>query len=318
MSLKSDTPNGSPAVPSKPQRVLACVLCQQRKVKCNRKFPCNNCTKSRAQCVPATLATRRRKLRFPERELLDRLHKYEDLLRQNNIQFQGLDKDSTGEGESTNADGSVASDDEQPEANGRKRKFENRYALHIRSHFFRDPNSSRNIWQVINQGEDIAHDVVREVEIIKAWDHFRKNDNILFGTPGTAVDLSGVHPGPVQILKLWQVYLENVNPLLKVTHTPSLQPRIIEAAGNFTNIDPVLETLMFSIYCVSILSLAEDDCMAMFGSSKQHLLPRYQFGCQQALLNCGFLRRSDRDCLTALYFYLVSISQGQVDIRQRF
>jgi hypothetical protein len=114
---------------------------------------------------------------------------------------------------------------------------------------------------------------------------------------------------PAQILKLWQIYLDNVNPLLKVTHTPSLQPRIIEAAGNYTDIDPLLETLMFSIYCVAILSLPEDDCMAIFGSSKQHLLPKFQLGCQQALLNCGFLRRNDRDCLTALYLYLVSTSR---------
>lgn len=87
----------SPAPPrpfsqlSKPQRVLACKLCQQRKLKCDRKFPCEKCTKSRAQCVPATLAPRhRRRRRFPERELLERLRRYEGLLRQHNINFEPL------------------------------------------------------------------------------------------------------------------------------------------------------------------------------------------------------------------------------------
>lgn len=156
----------------------------------------------------------------------------------------------------------------------------------------------------MNEGDDVAH-VVPQTEINSAWDSFRANDNLLFGTSGTAVDLSDVHPMPVHIIKLWQIYLENVNPLLKVTHTPTLQPRIIEAAGNFTDIDPALETLMFGIYCMAIQSLPEDECMKAFGSSRQHLLPRYQDGCQQALLNCGFLRRNDRDSLTALYLYLV-------------
>lgn len=82
----------------KPQRVLACVLCQQRKVKCDRKSPCANCIKSKAQCVPATKSSRRRR-RFPERELLERLYKYEDLLRQNNIKFEPLHRDSVGEKE---------------------------------------------------------------------------------------------------------------------------------------------------------------------------------------------------------------------------
>jgi hypothetical protein len=35
----------------------------------------------------------RRKRRFPERELLERLRKYEDLLRQNNITFDPLHKE---------------------------------------------------------------------------------------------------------------------------------------------------------------------------------------------------------------------------------
>lgn len=91
------TPDGAQHVQStassqsaKSQRILACVLCQQRKVKCDRKFPCGNCIKSRTQCVPAAQIQRQRKRRFPERELLDRVRKYEDLLRQNNISFEPL------------------------------------------------------------------------------------------------------------------------------------------------------------------------------------------------------------------------------------
>jgi hypothetical protein len=64
---------------------------------------------------------------------------------------------------------------------------------------------------------------------------------------------------------------------------------------------------MFSIYCMAILSLTVDECGAIFGSSKGDLLTRFQFGCRQALLNSGFLRSSDRECLTALYLYLVSL-----------
>lgn len=139
-----------------------------------------------------------------------------------------------------------------------------------------------------------------------------ENDNFLFGLRVTTVDISTFHPEPVQIFRLWQIYLDNVNPLLKVTHTPSLQGRIIEVASNVLNIKPSLEALTFGIYCVSISSLSPEDCQLTFGSSKSDLLARYQFGCQQALLNSGFLRnRDDRDSLTALFFYLVSLV-GQI------
>lgn len=146
-----------------------------------------------------------------------------------------------------------------------------------------------------------------EIGITKVWDElYENNDHLLFGLRSTVVELSTLHPEPAQIFRLWQIYLENINPFLKVTHTPSLQGRIVEAASNMTNINTILEALMFSIYCTAILSLDADDVQAIFGSSKEELLSRYQFGCQQALLNCGFLRCGDRDCLTALYLYLVS------------
>jgi hypothetical protein len=161
---------------------------------------------------------------------------------------------------------------------------------------------------------DSSDDDIGEGMINEAWDHlFENNDHLLFGSHTTAVDISTLHPEPAQIFRLWQIYLQNVNPLLNVTHTPSLQERIIEAVSDVSNISPVLEVLMFSIYCTAVLSLAADDVRVTFGSLKEDLLSRCQFGCQQALLNCSFLRCDDRDCLTALYLYLVSPSGNYVE-----
>jgi hypothetical protein len=95
---------------AKPQRTLACILCQQRKVKCDRKFPCANCTKAGSQCVPAALAPRQRRRRFPERDLLARLRHYEDLLRRNNIPFESLHQN---EPVSTFPGGNKLRDDDQ-------------------------------------------------------------------------------------------------------------------------------------------------------------------------------------------------------------
>lgn len=47
-AASTTTASGSiapPVVPNKPQRILACVLCQHRKIKCDRTFPCANCLK---------------------------------------------------------------------------------------------------------------------------------------------------------------------------------------------------------------------------------------------------------------------------------
>ena len=140
----------------------------------------------------------------------------------------------------------------------------------------------------------------------KSFDHlYENNDHLLFGSSKTDVNLSSIHPEQVHIFRLWQVYLEKVDPLLKITHAMTLQARIINAVGDISKIPPTFEALMFSIYCISILSLTEDECIAMFATPKEDLLKNYRSGCQQALFNCRFLRSRDRDCLTALYLYLV-------------
>ncbi|UNI24667.1 hypothetical protein JDV02_010398 [Purpureocillium takamizusanense] len=295
------------------QRVLSCVLCQQRKVRCDRSFPCANCVRHKARCVPATQVRQRRR-RFPERELLDRLRQYEGLLRRNGVKFEPLHKASAAgkapvrdceddndndEGDSdadappaSAADGSSPWTAAQPEG-----------AFEVRS-----------IWQAMTQetqastnSSDAPVASMVQSTVKSALDELGHDDDLLFGNQHqTLIDLSTLHPDAVDIFRLWQVYLENADPLFKVTHNPSLQRRIIAAAKNLASIERSLEALMFSIYSLATFSLTEEDCLDMFGLAKDDLQARYRFGCQQALMNARYLRSADRDCLTAFYLYLLS------------
>lgn len=150
----------------------------------------------------------------------------------------------------------------------------------------------------------------RKSVIRKAWKRTYENetdDHLLFASPQVTVDLSPLHPTQAKILKLWQIYLDNVDPLLKLTHSPTLQARIIDAVGDTTNLSPNLEALIFGIYCMSILSLDDETCRSLFGLPRKDLLSSYKFACRQALANCRVMKSSDRDCLTALFFFLVSL-----------
>lgn len=156
------------------------------------------------------------------------------------------------------------------------------------------------------EDSDSSSYIIREKVVKNAWDTlYDSSDHLLFCSRNTSVDLSTLHPPHIQLFKIWQLYLENFDPLLKVTHAPTLQARIIDAASDITNVDPNLEALMFSIYCVVIFSLDVNECEKLFGSTRESLLSSYQLGAREALLNCKFLRTDDRDCLTALHFYLV-------------
>ncbi|KAJ4390897.1 hypothetical protein N0V93_004496 [Gnomoniopsis smithogilvyi] len=151
---------------------------------------------------------------------------------------------------------------------------------------------------------DLLADAWRYTSEVKKDDY---NRWFLFGEPKENIDIASLHPGQAQILSLWQIYLANVDPMLKCTHSPTLQARIIDALGHMAEIPPLMNALMFSIYCVSIMTLADEECLVRFGSSKQNMLAGYQDACQQALLKCKAWRSSEIDALTALYLYLVSL-----------
>lgn len=139
-------------------------------------------------------------------------------------------------------------------------------------------------------------------------DLFQDTNHLLFGLGQANYDVLDMHPDPVDIFRLWQIYVDNVNPLLKVTHIPSLQADIIAIVGNLESINNPLQALLFAIYCLAVLSIDDVKCQAMFGASKQELLSKYQDACQLALQNCGILQTDDRTSLTAFYLYLISIT----------
>lgn len=69
----------------------SCVLCQQRKVRCDKNKPCANCVKAGVDCkVVPPQPPRRRKKKPQERELIDRLRKYETLLSQHGVDFEPI------------------------------------------------------------------------------------------------------------------------------------------------------------------------------------------------------------------------------------
>jgi hypothetical protein len=131
---------------------------------------------------------------------------------------------------------------------------------------------------------------------------------LLFGSSHKSTELTAFHPHPMDIMRLWQMFLDNVNPLTKVIHAPTLQQQIIEASINLEGISKGMQALLFSIYVLSIKSIDELRCKSVFGEDKSSLLERYQFGAQQALLNAEFLRPSSLMVLQALLLYLVILS----------
>lgn len=136
---------------------------------------------------------------------------------------------------------------------------------------------------------------------------YSAGESLLLGRP-TPKTLTLNHPQPVQIFKLWQTCLDNVNPLAKLFHAPSVQQLIVAASSDLENITASTESLMFAIYLSAVNSLGDEDCKSMMGEPKTTLFPRYISAAQQALINAEFLKSSNLVVLQAFALFLVGLN----------
>lgn len=75
------------------------------------------------------------------------------------------------------------------------------------------------------------------------------------GYSSTDVNLQGLHPLPSQIPYYWQLFLENVHPLVMILHPPTMNTIIREAQNDPKSLSKSTEALMFSIYFATITSM---------------------------------------------------------------
>ncbi|KAK5998337.1 Aurofusarin cluster transcription factor aurR2 [Cladobotryum mycophilum] len=297
-------------------RGTSCVLCQQRKVRCDKKKPCSNCVRANTECrIVPPQPPRRRKKRMQEKDLFERVKKYESLLAQHGIKFDSMDASGQDHGGADDVD-DLENDFEglktSPEASASPSA-----SIVDRPHgtWFSLHREFRASEQLLHDSED---DEAEGSTIHRAYDKmFGNQDGFPFIIGGSPVPVTHYHPPPIQILQLWQIYIDNINPLLKITHAPNIQGQIIQATAQLSQTPKNLEALMFGVYLMAITSLDDDDVLKRFGIPKRELLGNYFTAVQQALINASFMRVNDLLTLQAFVLYLFAI-RWFVDPRQVF
>ncbi|KAI1384350.1 fungal-specific transcription factor domain-containing protein [Hypoxylon trugodes] len=129
----------------------------------------------------------------------------------------------------------------------------------------------------------------------------------VLGYSSSNVDLRKLHPLPSQIPFIWQVYQENVDPLVKILHVPSMNKVIRELRTNINDLSPGMEALMFAIYYASITSMEEHEVKVNFGAEKGQLINKFRFATEQALAKANFLVTSELIVVQAFTLFLVLV-----------
>ncbi|KAL5404768.1 hypothetical protein PMIN06_007460 [Paraphaeosphaeria minitans] len=327
-SPDASTPDSAIAIQKRPiQKSFSCALCAQRKVKCDKASGgCSNCTKARVECIyKAPPPPRRRKKGQHARELdvQARLKLYEKTLRAHGVDPEELlrreegparpeepiginkyvddirvSRDGSAEGDGKKGAGVLVAE------GGKSRYLENTLWTSLQSEF-RDPK------RILEDSSD-----EEEVELTPGMSATsrlgtREGDALLgtsvLGSSNVPGSLRTFHPSPGQIFKLWQVYLENINPLIKVFHAPTVQQIISKASGNLDDVPKKVECLMFGIYCTAVESLGNSECIAILGEPKDVVSQRFKTAGHLALIRSSFLKTSDPIVLQALVLYNASL-----------
>ncbi|EMR83249.1 putative fungal specific transcription factor domain-containing protein [Botrytis cinerea BcDW1] len=361
----------APPIHQKITRGHSCILCQQRKVRCDRQKPqCSNCVKAHAECIPSTpAAPRRRRRKLSELDVAARLRKYEHLLRVNGIRIEddgvtgGVGSANASGTEDGNADESISSRQEKtlnpnpqnlPMTNKGKdpatptpttttatrtenndnqngpHKHRCKHDFHEHGHhrsmgcgrgskagrgqLYSKHGNSRYIENTV--WENLSNELQDPKEAFQvSSEEDDSNDNPLFPEESTILlgnlispkrNLRSLHPQPVTIFRLWQIFLTNVNPLIKLFHAPTVQEMILEATSDMDHIPKPTEALMFVIYLLSIGSLKEDECESTFNEPRSLLLSRYSHATQQALINVKYIKSLNLTSLQAYCLFLLA------------
>ncbi|KAK4062660.1 transcriptional regulator family: Fungal Specific TF [Trichoderma aggressivum f. europaeum] len=118
--------------------------------------------------------------------------------------------------------------------------------------------------------------------------------------------LLDVYPDAQLALRLWNVYVRSVDPVLKILHIPTIQSAVVATILDTRSAQPSMVALTFAIYYAAVTALCHYDCDEPVDLSweKPVLLKRYQIALDRLLVTPDFMKRPDVTGLQALAIYV--------------
>lgn len=132
------------------------------------------------------------------------------------------------------------------------------------------------------------------------------NGDFLFEQGGSRASLVSLHPSAAATTILWDAFINNVDPLLKILHVPTFENEMWEATRNLQTIPSGMEALMFAIYTISVASMSTTECEKSFGIVKSVLFARFESAVKKAFVRAGVLVSTDFRLVQAIVIWLVS------------
>ncbi|CAH0041664.1 unnamed protein product [Clonostachys rhizophaga] len=297
---------------SKTTMPYSCQTCARRKVKCDKVAPaCSSCHKSKLDCFYQAPVPRAQKRRVT-RDVLQRLARYEHILRQHGLlPHEAHETAIPSSKKNTGIEDQVASfrwDD-----NGAPRTGKLVASKYIDSNLWHDLGDEEIAYASTNgegSGDDEEYELQDAEENESMNLHLSIGDNIsdpLCGAfLGSQQNLLQYHPTHENAMIMWKAHAENVEPICKILHIPSTFEMLERVSQNPSTATKNEECLIFSVYHFAVFSMNDGQCFEKLGQPQSRLMKEYHFATRQALVNASFLKTTEMSVLQALVLFLLS------------
>ncbi|KAK6599856.1 C6 transcription factor [Botrytis cinerea] len=129
----------------------------------------------------------------------------------------------------------------------------------------------------------------------------------IFGYRAIASPLYHYHPSLQQAVTLFAAFSENVAPLVRIFHMPTLTRIYWDAIASLSTVDKHTETLLFTIHYSAVISLNLEQCLNILDETREAALERYRFAVEQALAQGNLLSTQSMTMLQAAVLFLSAL-----------
>lgn len=313
--------------------VLSCTSCRERKTRCDRTQPtCLQCSRFDLVCVWPSRKKTRRAPRPRQRELLDRISRLETIVGEADPEkLKALDAaDRTASSPSDaasdpDARSSVLPSDPTGTPPRRKdQRLTGATAKYLSADFWSNlSNEVEGIKQALDQSSDEDEGDLIIGESPESYDTgssppgWSPGGAFIIGS-SFAHDLSQLglsHPPSGLRAKLWAMWLRNCDPLIKITHRPTMEAELRKldglAPGQVAPLRPAMHAVLFAMYLSAATSLSPEGCLQHLGESRETLVSTYWPATEKALAAADYLNTTEIETLQAFAIYLVSLRASQ-------
>ncbi|EEA26375.1 hypothetical protein TMatcc_005358 [Talaromyces marneffei ATCC 18224] len=290
---------------SNPNNRRSCKQCNQRKVGCDKIYPCcSRCLKAGVECTyPGQKRAPRKLKRPPISEILARLKELEE-----EVEWLRSRSETSPKGHEeavSPAQAEVVNEVETSRGRLVVRDGRSRYVGDEASVVLGEKISElREICDGSSDEESIAYSI--------------KTNNGTFSVPSigifgfdhsTSIDASyNEYPQPLRVQALWDVYQVNVAPMIAFIHKPSIDTLVRELNANpKLQLDPAQDALIRAICFAAVVSMTPQKCLSVLGEGHDACINEYSIAVRQALGKANLIQTKDVQLLQASVLFLLCL-----------